>query len=513
MSEIPSTWETVRLLELAEVNPPKDRIDIAPASPMAFVPMAAVQEEFGGIDVSSSRPFEQVKKGYVQFHARDVLFAKITPCMENGKVGVVPELESDVGYGSTEFHIIRSPKGIEPRWIAHYLSRQEFRRLAQRNMSGSAGQLRVPEGWLVEQAIPVAPAKELSRIVDKLEELVSDLDAGVAALGRACAKLKRYRAAVLKAAVEGRLTEKWRAEHPDVEPASKLLERILGDRRKKWEAAQLKKFADKGQSPPEGWKDKYPEPVEPDEMGWPKLPAGWKWSSIGQCFRVAVGATPSRRESKYWSGDVNWVSSGEVRFTRITETRERITREGLENSSTQLNPKGSVLLGMIGEGKTRGQAAILDIEAANNQNCAAIWVSETAVLPEFVYFWLWSRYEITRAVGSGNNQPALNKSLVERMPLPLPPVREQAEIVLEAGRLLSICDAVETQLDHEGGRSTRLRQAILKRAFEGKLVPQDPDDEPASALLARIRAGKEAGKRLIGQDNGIRKIRKKIRTK
>jgi len=98
---------------------------------------------------------------------------------------------------------------------------------------------------------------------------------GGAGAGRA--SLKRYRAAVLKAAVEGRLTEKWRAEHPDVEPASKLLERILTERRQKWEAAQLAKFAAAGREPPRNWKSKYVEPKPPDTTNLPDLPAGWTW--------------------------------------------------------------------------------------------------------------------------------------------------------------------------------------------------------------------------------------------
>ena len=145
-------------------------------------------------------------------------------------------------------------------------------------------------------------------------------------------------------------------------------------------------------------------------MALPELSPRWCWSSLGQLFQVEVGATPSRSEASYWNGDVSWVSSGEVQFCRIKATREKITVAGLANSSTRLNPSGSVLLGMIGEGKTRGQAAILDLEACNNQNCAAIWVSKTPIRPEFVYYFLWSQYEETRRGSSGNNQPALNKA-------------------------------------------------------------------------------------------------------
>ena len=118
-------------------------------------------------------------------------------------------------------------------------------------------------------SLPMAPPLEQNRIVAKIEELFSDLDAGVAALERAQANLKRYRASVLKAAVEGRLTEQWRAENPCDEPASVLLERILVERRKKWEEEQLKNFEAKGKKPPKNWKDKYKEPVAPDTDGLP----------------------------------------------------------------------------------------------------------------------------------------------------------------------------------------------------------------------------------------------------
>jgi type I restriction enzyme S subunit len=102
------------------------------------------------------------------------------------------------------------------------------------------------------------------------------------------------------------------------------------------------------------------------------LPSTWRWCGLGEVFGVYVGATPSRGDPSLWHGEVPWVSSGEVAFCRVSTTEEKITAKGLANTSTRVHPRGTVLLGMIGEGKTRGQAAILDIEACNNQNCAAI---------------------------------------------------------------------------------------------------------------------------------------------
>ena len=273
---------------------------------------------------------------------------------------------------------------------------------------------------------------------------------------------------------------------------AQLLERILTERRSRWEAKQLAKFAEQCKSPPKDWQKKYPEPVQPDTTGLPGLPEGWVWSSLGECFHVAVGATPSRKEPSYWGGSIPWVSSGEVRFSRITATREMITQDGLNNSSTQINPVGSVLLGMIGEGKTRGQVAILDVEAANNQNCAAIWASEAGMPSEYVYFWLWSQYEQTRRGSSGNNQPALNKSIVERIFFPLAPLGEMNEIVRLVSQLLDAISEQELAIEISLKQSTTQRQNILRAAFSGQLVPQDPADEPASVLLERIRAERAA---------------------
>ena len=311
----------------------------------------------------------------------------------------------------------------------------------------------VETGKLLSFEIPMAPTEQQQRIVSEIEKQFSRLDEAVANLKRVKANLKRYKASVLKAAVEGKLTEDWRKQHPNVEPASKLLERILAERRAK--------SKDKG---------KYLESAAPDIDNLPALPKGWIWTSLGQMFEVYVGVTPSRVKQEYWDGAIPWVSSGEVAFCRIRKTKERITEKGLVNSSAKLHPQGTVLLGMIGEGKTRGQVAILDIAACNNQNSAAIRVSETGVPSEYVYRYLEGQYEENRLLGSGNNQPALNKARVQRIPLPLPPTNEQQQIVGEVERRLSVIEELESAIKANLTRTDRLRQSILHQAFKGELL-------------------------------------------
>ena len=166
-------------------------------------------------------------------------------------------------------------------FIRYFGDARNVRRFIEEHKVCSAGQNTVSQGVLEKLLVPVPPLNEQRRIVAKIEELFSDLDAGIVALERVRANLKRYRAAVLKAAVEGKLTEDWRAQHPDTEPASVLLERILTERRRQWEKDQLAKFAQAGKQPPKGWQTKYQEPpcARPSE-DYAELPSGWSWVSV-----------------------------------------------------------------------------------------------------------------------------------------------------------------------------------------------------------------------------------------
>jgi type I restriction enzyme S subunit len=145
---------------------------------------------------------------------------------------------------------------------------------------------------------------------------------------------------------------------------------------------------------------------------------------------------------------------------------------------------------MIGEGKTRGQAAILRISASNSQNSAAIRVSEAGLPPEYLYYFFEKEYENIRKISSGNNQPALNKARVQNIVIPLAPAQEQVQTVAEIESRLSVCSEIQKAVEKGIRQSETLRQSILNGAFQGSLVPQDPTDEPAEKLLERIRAEK-----------------------
>lgn len=292
--------------------------------------------------------------------------------------------------------------------------------------------------------IPVPAIEMQEAIVSRVEELFSQLDNGVETLNKAKQQLAVYRQAVLKDAFSGVYTVNWRNDHPTASAYSDY-QRIC-----------IRNVNFKDTSGDE------------NEIMF-VLPATWRLTRIGEVFDVEVGATPSRAKSEYWNGQIHWVSSGEVRFNTILSTNECITHQGVDNSSTKVHPVGTVMLAMIGEGKTRGQAAILGIEAAHNQNTAAILVSKTPCNPKYLYYFFQLNYDHTRRVGSGNNQKALNKERVKAIHFPMAPFSEQNEIVTEIEAHLSVCEHIESIVNEALQKAVALRQSILKQAFEGRL--------------------------------------------
>ena len=297
---------------------------------------------------------------------------------------------------------------------------------------------------LLNIKMPVPPLPEQERIVANIEELFSELDKAVETLQTTKQQLAVYRQAVLKEAFEGKYTENWRGKNPSASPQYDF------------ETVKIN------------------HPVYKDVSGDENeialnLPKSWIKVRFGDIFDVQVGATPSRRIPAYWSGGIHWVSSGEVRFNTIFQTGEQITEEGLKHSSTNIQPVGTVLLAMIGEGKTRGQAAILAVPAAHNQNTAAILVPKTPCNSKYVYYFLQMNYENTRRVGSGNNQKALNKERVRALRIPFTSFAEQKKIVEEIESRLSVCDSIEQTVDTALQQADALRLSILKESFERRL--------------------------------------------
>lgn len=344
-------------------------------------------------------------------------------------------------------------------------------------------------------SIPVPSTSEQHRIIPVLDNTLAKIDEAEEALERVRRNLDRYRASVLKAACEGRLVpteaELARQQGHDYEPASQLLKRILIARREAWEKSQLEAYTKKGKTPPKDWKSRYPEPQQPDTTDFPELPEGWCWASVDQIvYLVGTGATPERGNSRYWNeGRIAWVTSSCVNFETITEAHEFITEAAIAETNAKTYAPGTLLVAMYGEGKTRGKVTELRIHAATNQACASlVFGAYNQSLSGYLKLYLKNNYESMRRLASGGVQPNLNISMIRSLVVPLPPLQEQLRIVAEESRIASFLQEMTISLRRNSIACHTLRQSLLKHAFTGKLVPQDPADEPASALLGRIRA-------------------------
>lgn len=175
---LPDGWKLVPLAELCEINPTKPRGFARTAdAPTTFIPMEAVDEKTGAVVTPQVRPYGAVARGYTYFEEGDVIFAKITPCMQNGKTAILTGLLNGIGFGSTEFHVFRAKPGVDSRWIYHLLRTAEFRRKAEENFEGSAGQRRVPEDFLKAVHVPVIESAEnRTGVIEQLDERISRLN-------------------------------------------------------------------------------------------------------------------------------------------------------------------------------------------------------------------------------------------------------------------------------------------------------------------------------------------------
>ena len=366
-----------------------------------------------------------------------------------------------------------------------------------------------------ETPLPIAPLLEQRRIVAAIEEQFSRLDAGVAALERARANLKRYRTAVLKAAVEGRLTEAWREENPDAEPASELLERILEERRRKWEEDQLAAFEKKGKKPPKNWQAKYKEPAAPDTDDLPELPGGWCWSNLGQLSWTSGYGTSQKCSYTAAGPPVLRIPNISGSTFDFSDLKFGSKPEQLENSDP-LAPGDMLVIRTNGSRGLIGRGAVVRSEFERPYYFASYLIRFRLVGLPMLSDWLtnvWdasnTRRHIERVAATSAGQYNVNISKLADVPVPLPPSSEQEEIVSEVERRLSVLREVEAEVEADLKRAVRLRQSVLKRAFEGKLVEQDPSDEPAELLLARIgierernRPERKRGKKPARRDSG-----------
>jgi type I restriction enzyme S subunit len=374
-------------------------------------------KEYLGID-APSRARQLVK-------TKDIVFSTVRTYLEN--IAMVPEKYNNQ-VASTGFSVLRANEKIIPQYLFYFtLSKNFIEKLGlhQRGTSYPA----VRDRDVKSQHIPLPPIKEQDSIVAKIEELFSQLDAGVAGLKRVQELLKQYRASVLKAAFEGRLVP----QDPNDEPAEEMLRR-MGI-----------------------------EPSDNDDFN--LIPKGWKRAYIDDVGEIVTGRTPSKKDTTNYGSYMPFVKPPDLIDGLIVDAQDNVSEKG--SKLARILPENSVLVSCIGN---IGKTGINKIPIVFNQQINAV-IFHDVLLPRFGLYYFQSNRarEWLNSHSSATTIAIINKSKFSKLPILVPPIEEQERIVKEIEKRLSIADELEQSVYYNQMRTTRIRQSILKSAFEGKL--------------------------------------------
>jgi len=434
MSDLPNGWAKTCINDIAEVNPGR-LSDIAADAQISFVPMPAVSDIDGEIVSPTIRPYGEVSKGYTQFRNGDVIFAKITPCMENGKIAVARALEGGVACGSTEFHIVRSLGDISPDFLWRYLRQKSFRNDAEASMTGAVGQRRVPANFLKEHSLALPPLPEQRRIVTKIDTFIGKSRRAHYHLDHIPSLVEKYKQAILAAAFRGDLTREWREGQGLPEPRSVL----LGD-----------------------------------------VAEGFNYGSAAKSAKE--GRVPVLRMGNIQGGKLDWTN------LVFTDDAAEITKYGLK--------EGDVLFNRTNSPALVGKTALFS--GAREAVYAGYLIKvrcKSELLPAFLTYCLNApngRAYSWEVKSDGVSQSNINAKKLAAFRFDLPTTEEQAEIVRRIEAALSWINRITVNATSARKLIDHLDQSLLAKAFKGELVPQDPTDEPASVLLDRISAERAA---------------------
>lgn len=437
MSKLPDTWAQVPISEVAEVNPRKS-VDLNGDDLVSFVPMAAVDEVSGTIAAPIDRPYSEVSKGFTHFRDEDVIFAKITPSMENGKSAVARDLTNGTGMGSTEFHVFRSYGAIEPEYLWRYVRQQSFRNDAQTVMSGAVGQQRVPADWLKEHMIPLAPMAQQRRIIEKVDSLTASTARARKELDRIPTLIARYKQRLLALAFAGQLTAGWRdsqrlAPEWSELPIGELVQNIVAGKNLRCEE----------------------RPPLKNERGVVKVSAvTWGEFDPAEAKTLPASFDPPEKTR---------ISNGDFLISRAN-TLELVAAVVIVKDT----PPNLFL-----------SDKILRLDLPDGEKPWLLWFLRS---PQ-------GRAAIeARATGNQLSMRNLSQKNLLSIEMPWPSEPERKEIVRRIESAFRWIDRLANEHASAEILLPKLEGAILARAFRGELVPQDPNDEPANVLLERIRA-------------------------
>jgi type I restriction enzyme S subunit len=485
---LPAKWSTAELGDLVTVCRP--RADPREFPDMPFVGMDNVEAHT--MRLLGTVPAGTMRSNATHFYPQDVLYGRLRPYLN--KV-LAPTFE---GLASAEFIPLTPSPGVDRDFVRYRLNAADFVSFTSHLDEGDRP--RVDWNGIRQFQVSLPPSAEQGRIVEILDSYVTRLDSAGASLKRVQDKLNAYRASVLKAAVEGRLvpTEASlaRTEKRAYEPAEALLARIVKERRRRWEEAELTRLRAAGKTPKDDrWRAKYEEQAVPDTSTLPDLPEGWCWASWAQVgFSQNGRAFPS---SEYRDTGVRLLRPGNLHGSGRVEWSDKNTRHIPEKWASDypgyLIGPDELVINLTAQSLAdeflgrvcltgSGEHCLLNQRIAR---LTPILLSSRFMLCLFKSAWFRM---FVAALNTGSLIQHMFTSQLKAFVFPLPPLAEQERIAAEVERLTTIGEFGNASADHAARRVRALRQAVLEWAFQGRLVDQDPTDEPAETLLARIRA-------------------------
>jgi type I restriction enzyme, S subunit len=484
-SSLPKSWAWTTIGDVVEhtieQGPPKGE------STFLYVDIGSIDTKIKKISEPKTLPTSKAPTRAKQhLKPRDVIVSMTRPNLNS--VAMVPQ-EMSKAIGSTGFCVLR-PIDTIPALMFYLVQAESFVSAMSLLVQGALYPAVRPKDILAYR-FPLPPLEEQYRIVAKIEELFTKLDAGIRELRHARAQLTRYRQSVLNTAITGELTKQWREAHQgELESAAELLARILKERREKWEQDELARMESEGKTPNNNnWKEKYREPSTIDSS---KLPStdGWRWIAL-ELVAKAIDPQPSHRTPPAFDNGIPYVGMGDVRKDKKIdlENARKVSAYVLAEHRERYQLKeGDFFIGKIG---TIGKPVKLSspFDYALSANIVLIQPNPSYTAGRFAFLYMSSPL-VERLLATGSRattQSAFGIQKVRLLPYPLPPLSEQCKVVEEVERSLSICEATDNAIEQGLKQAERMRQSILKQAFEGKLVPQDPNDEPAELLLERIK--------------------------
>ena len=389
-NELPEGWEMARIAEKFSFTTKPKGLRLRDRESIPFVPMDRLPSDCLYFSDFVLRSPQEIATGTF-FEEGDFLLSKITPCFENGKQGIATGIPGGYGIATTEVIPIKPIKDVSHLpFLAMYLLHPDVRHRLAGRMEGATGRQRLPKEVLEDTIIPFPPLLEQHAIVAVLWKI----QAGV-----------------------------------------EVQEKIVATRKELKAATMAKLFR-------EGLRG---EPLKQTETG--KLPESWSVVKLGDYCSISSGGTPSRDSPEYWNGDIPWVKTGEIDYRPIRRTEEYISEAGLQNYSAKIFPKGTLLMAMYGQGVTRGKVAFLEIEAATNQACAALFPKE-GLDSGYLYSFCTFAYDRIRELGHGANQKNLSADLIREIRVPLPStLEEQREIYLHLNTMQSRLQVAEQARD------------------------------------------------------------------